>query len=136
MSHWKPDDLPIVAEAYLMLGDGREANRLLAEAVDGQTATNKQLLLIDGLRVRAMLTSDEGQWEEAERTLNTARALTRSISHVYATGRVLYTYRVLKSAAPEKACIHLQEVLELFRRLGARPYIQKTERALAELAGN
>jgi hypothetical protein len=52
----------------------------------------------------------------------------------YLEGRILYEWGRMYAAreAPQQAQERLEEALVIFRRLGARPYIERTEQALAD----
>jgi uncharacterized protein HemY len=86
------------------------------------------------LRVEAMVLSHGGQWGEAEGAFTEAVSLARSTSNPYAEARALHEWgrMCLQTGVPQHAQKMLEEALAIFRRLGARPYIERAEQALAE----
>jgi hypothetical protein len=87
------------------------------------------------LRVSAMLAYRQGRWEEAERNVADALAMTRAMGMPYNEALVLQEYGRLHASRDEhgEARARLVEALAIFERLGARPEIERTEQLLSGL---
>lgn len=131
--------LPVLAWTYLELGDDRRAEELAASAIARATAEDNQMALVEALRVQGIIRSQQGSFQEACRSFEEGLALLRRMKqYPYLLARLLYDWGStdLENAEPMRARGRLEEALSIFRRLGARPYIERTERALAELEEN
>jgi tetratricopeptide (TPR) repeat protein len=91
--------------------------------------------LADVLRVRALLATRQGRWQEAEVTLEESLALCRAMPYPYAEAKALYVSGQFHAARgePERACAHFEEALAILSRLGERLYAEHIERALTAL---
>jgi hypothetical protein len=89
--------------------------------------------LVDALRVEAMVAIRQLRWQQAERALAEGLALARSMSYLYAEGRLLHVYGQMHvaNAEPGPARERLEVALAIFQRLGAR---KDAERADADIA--
>jgi hypothetical protein len=124
-----------LAWAYLDMGDVAGAAALLNEVTVTARAQNDRLVLVDALRIQAMVADRQGQWEAAVASLDEGLALARSMPYPYAEGRLLQVYGALQAQrghlVPGRA--HLEAAWEIFQRLGARRHGQKVETSLATL---
>jgi class 3 adenylate cyclase/tetratricopeptide (TPR) repeat protein len=127
--------LPILAWAYLETGDASRAAQHAVEARDRATSGQNALVLVDALRIHGMVQGHEQQWEQAEQAFGEAVSLARSMPYPYAEACAFYEWGTIhvQQGKPEQARQQLQEALEIFRRLGARPYVERTEQALEKL---
>jgi class 3 adenylate cyclase/tetratricopeptide (TPR) repeat protein len=126
---------PILAWAYLVTGDGR-ADAVAAAGVEA-ARKHSRVALVEALRVQGMILTARENWEEAEGALREAASLAREMPYPYGEARALYAYGVLQQrrGAPAEAVELLGRAREIFRALGARPDLERTEDTLAELAG-
>lgn len=81
--------LPLLAEAYLGLGDDSTATMLAERAVTLARSIPHAPALLDALRVQARLALRRQCWEAAEADLAEALASARAMSHPYAEARLL-----------------------------------------------
>jgi tetratricopeptide (TPR) repeat protein len=127
--------LPVLAWAHLELGDVEQAVQVVGEALRRARSEELRLVLVEALRVQAMLEVRLEQWEEAERALNEGISLARSMPYPYAEARLLHLYgrRHAHPANAETAREHLTAALAVFQRLGAHKDIERVEQDLARL---
>jgi tetratricopeptide (TPR) repeat protein len=128
--------LPVLAWAYLETGAAAKAEALLAQGIERATAQHMRLALPDMLRLRGMALRCQGRQVEAECSFQDALALARGMSYPYAEARILHEDGIMQAWKREaqQARDRFEEALAIFRRLGARPYIERTERDLAALS--
>jgi tetratricopeptide (TPR) repeat protein len=126
---------PVLAEAYLDLGDVARAEELVLQRVQRFRAQNHRRALALWLRMLGMVLGQQHRWEEAERVFTEAVSLAHAMPYPYAEGRSLYEYGLLhvRRGEPEQARARLEEALAVFRQLGARPYIERTECVLYDV---
>jgi tetratricopeptide (TPR) repeat protein len=122
-----------LAEAHLRMGDVAGAEELASESVERAAALMQGSFLVWPFRVKGMVLAEQGRWDEAEVAFEQALALSRKMEAVYREGRILYEYGIMyaRKGEPERARDLLEAALAIFRGLGARPYIERTEQALA-----
>jgi tetratricopeptide (TPR) repeat protein/transcriptional regulator with XRE-family HTH domain len=125
--------LPRLAWAKLELGKGDEADRISAEAVERGWSQDYHLALTDGLRVRGAVLASQDRWDEARQVFEAGVSLTRSMPYPYAEGRLLAEWGRMEMDRPDVARQLLEEALVIFQQLGARPYIQRTDKVLVGL---
>jgi tetratricopeptide (TPR) repeat protein/transcriptional regulator with XRE-family HTH domain len=127
--------LPVLAWACLEMGDMDQANRVVTEAIRRARTGMYRLRLVEGLRVQALVMRREGQWAGAEGVLEEGLALARGIPYPYGEGRLLDVSGRLHRDRGEPAAARerLKSALAIFRRLGARKDIERTEQVLATL---
>ncbi|PWT70159.1 MAG: hypothetical protein C5B60_12545, partial [Chloroflexi bacterium] len=126
--------LPLLAQAYLELGDVGKASALAANSVTRATAANMRLVLADALQVKASVALWQRRWDTARDMLEDALALSRAIPYPYAEAKGLYTYGLLHQLKGElqQAAERLTAARTILNRLGERFYAQYVERALAK----
>jgi tetratricopeptide (TPR) repeat protein len=129
--------LPVLAWAHLELGQVDQATDALRQALARARREDMRLVLMEALRVRALIAIRQQRWAEAERSLEEGLALARSMPYPYAQARLLHVYGCLHSqkGEPEAARERLEVALALFRRLGARTDVALAEQALSTLPG-
>jgi tetratricopeptide (TPR) repeat protein/transcriptional regulator with XRE-family HTH domain len=127
--------LPCLAWAYLDTGDSDRAAELLADGIAHAQSQLYQLALMDGLLVRARVEVCQQRWTEAQSTLDSAIALSRTILLPYAEAKALYIYGLLHAArqAVEPAQERLIAAVTILHRLGERLYSSHVEQALTDL---
>jgi tetratricopeptide (TPR) repeat protein len=125
-----------LASAYLAQ-DEEEQVRRAEETAERAVALGRQQpgFLADALWTKGMVLIRQGRHEEAERALDEGLTLAASQPYPYGQGRILYELGLMhhEREAPQRARECLEQALAIFQRLGARPYIERTERALHEL---
>jgi tetratricopeptide (TPR) repeat protein len=127
--------LPLLAWALLDLGGVGEAAEVAARAVARARDQGRQVLLVDALRVAAMIAARQGHWEEAECALQEGLALARRMGYPYGEARLLLVYGTLhaQTGQPELARERLETAQAIFQRLGARKDIERAENLLIPL---
>jgi tetratricopeptide (TPR) repeat protein len=126
----------VLAEALLDSGNVERAASIVDEGIRDTRASGRRMALMDWLRLRAALLIRGGRWNEACAVLEEGIALARQMPHLYGEGRILHAMGQMHAARGEagQARERWEEALGIFRRLGARPSIERTERALNALA--
>jgi len=127
--------LPVLALAHLRAGDAVRAADIVVQATR-RARPDARLVLVDALRVRALVAIEQGNWREAYRALDEGVAVAREMPYPHAEARLRQAYaeahtRVGHSAA---ALEHLETAQAIFNRLGARKDAEVTERAIACVA--
>jgi tetratricopeptide (TPR) repeat protein len=124
--------LPTLAWACLQTGDTARGEEIAARATAQARAEHDQRNLVEALRVQGLVMSRQERWSEAEQCFGEALSLVERMPYPYARGRVLYDYGLMCRDQGEltKARELLTAALAVFRRLGARPHSERTERAL------
>jgi tetratricopeptide (TPR) repeat protein len=119
--------------AHLELGDVEQAEDILITSLERTRRQSHRLALVDLLRVQGMLLSRQGRWEEAEDAFKEAVSVSQRMPYPYAEARARYEWGQMLRAKdqPLPAQERLEEALVIFRRLGVRPHVERTERALA-----
>jgi tetratricopeptide (TPR) repeat protein len=127
--------LPTFAWALVEAGKTEKAAEVARRAVE-RTRGQEPLNLVDALRVRGMVLTQQGQIEEAAGALREGLELARSLPHPYAEGRILYQLglRAQLRGEPQQVREHLEEARAMFQRLGAAKDVERTEQVLSELA--
>jgi tetratricopeptide (TPR) repeat protein len=128
--------LPVLAWAYLELGDTDHGAQLVADAIRRARAHHYRLGLAEALRVQALLALRQGRWAEAERALEEGLALTRSMPYPRGEDRLLQVYGAshIQTGQTEMAHERLEAALAVFRRLGACKDAERTQQAIGSLS--
>jgi uncharacterized protein HemY len=128
--------LPVLAWAHLELGEVAQARDVVERAIRRTRPENLRLVLVDALRVQAMVAARQEQWEEAARAVEEGVALARSMPYPYAEARLMHLAGRLHAQVgkPEAARQRLAAALTIFQRLGARKDIEQVEHDLAAYA--
>jgi tetratricopeptide (TPR) repeat protein/transcriptional regulator with XRE-family HTH domain len=127
--------LPLMAWALLALGALGEAAEVACQAVARARDQGRQVLLVDALRVAAMVAIRRGRWEEAEGALAEGLSLTQQLGYPYGEARLLQVYGDwhAQRGQLEPARERLAAALAIFQRLGARTAAEHAEQAVAAL---
>ena len=130
--------LPMLAWAQLELGEVEQAAQTVEQALTRARREEMQLVLVEALRVRALIALRQERWPEATRSLEEGVVLARAMPHPYAEGRLLHVYGLLhaQQGVSEAAGELLAAALALFWRLGASQDVAQVEQALAALSHN
>jgi tetratricopeptide (TPR) repeat protein len=127
--------LPLLAWAYLELGNDDHAEQMALEGIERARAQGHRLALVELLRVCGMVLARGRRWDEAERAFEEAVSVARSVCYPYAEARALYEWGLMHVAKPDPS--HAQELLEgaavIFRGLGSQPYSELAQKARADL---
>jgi hypothetical protein len=96
-----------------------------------------RLVLVEALRVQALIALRQGHWAEAAHIVEEGLALARAMPYPYAEARLLSFdgRRLAAQGEAGPARERLEATLATFRRLGARTDVVLTEQALATLPG-
>jgi tetratricopeptide (TPR) repeat protein len=127
--------LPCLGSAYLELGEVDRAEETVMTGRERAARQSHRLALVDLLRVQGVLRSRQGRRAEAEHAFGDAVSLARSMPYPYAEARALYEWGRMQGAKEEPllAQSRLEDAGAIFRRLGARPHIERMQQALAAL---
>jgi tetratricopeptide (TPR) repeat protein/DNA-binding XRE family transcriptional regulator len=128
--------LPRLALATLELGEVAEASDLAEAAVRRARALGSPLMLADALRAQALVAIRQRRWAAAQRVLDEGLVAARSVPYPYAEARLLHAYGQMHAdqAESQLARARLEAAGAIFRRLGARKDVERTEHFLATLA--
>jgi tetratricopeptide (TPR) repeat protein len=123
------------AWAQLEVGDMLRAATLVERCIMLATERNNRLDLCEALIVQGRICSGQRQLKEAEQAFADVLSLARSMSYPLAEGRTLYEWgRTLTAYGKrQEAREHLEKALQIFQRLGARPFVEQTDQALRKL---
>jgi tetratricopeptide (TPR) repeat protein len=136
LDEWGTAELvPLLAWACLELGEQERATALVAESLTRTRELQHQLVLVDVLRIRAMVALRRGCRCEAEEALEESLVLARSMPNPYAEAKALYVYGLLEIAQsePDQAHERLEAALTILNRHGERLYAEQVERELSTL---
>jgi tetratricopeptide (TPR) repeat protein len=127
--------LPVLAWAQLEQGQAEQAAAVVGQALVRARREDMRLVLVEALRVQALIALRQEQRGEAARSLEEGVALVRSMPYPYAEARLLHVYGRLHTlkGEPEVARKRLEAALAIFQRLGARTDAGRTEQAIADL---
>lgn len=125
--------LPVLAWAYLELGDQAQAEQTIDQALRRMRAENLRLMLANALRVHAMILIRQARWDAATSALEEGLAVACAMPYPYAKGRLLQVYGQMHTARgePFPARERLEAALAVFRWLGARKDIEQVAQLLA-----
>ncbi len=130
--------LPILAWAYLQLGDEDQAQVLIDQALARTRERQMRAALAETLQVQARIAARGRRWEEAACALKEARQLARMMSCPYDEARscCIAGQMALQRGQNAEARQQLEEALRLLGQLGERRYAEQVEQALAELGAS
>jgi tetratricopeptide (TPR) repeat protein len=128
--------LPLLAWACLELGEEDRADALIRDALSDEAMEVERLVLVDALRVQAMIWTRQQRWDEAVGALEEALTLTRAMPYPYAEAKALYSYGQLHVARDEseQAREKYEAALAICARMGEGMYRPHIERALQQLS--
>jgi len=128
--------LPVLAWAQLELGAVDEAAATVEQALRRARPEEMHLVVVEALRVQALVLLRREQWDEAARSLAEGLALARAMPYPYAEARLLHLDGTLRAQQGEGAAArdHLAAARAIFARLGARRDSERLEGTLARLS--
>ncbi|MGI8825258.1 MAG: ATP-binding protein [Chloroflexota bacterium] len=128
--------LPVMAWTYLELGEPGKALKTAQQAVARARENRALLHLVYALWVEGMVLTAIEDWGEAQRDLEVALTMAKTMPYPYAEGRILRQYGLLnhKQGQLERASERLQAACQIFERLGARWDLERTHEALTQLS--
>jgi tetratricopeptide (TPR) repeat protein len=127
--------LPVLAWAYLELGDMTAAERWSKESIRRATQAGYQVPLVEALRVRGLLLGEQNRLKEAEQMLEQSLAVSRALAWPYAEVKTLFAYGCLlhRAGKDQEATARLQAALALSAPRSERLYAAKIEATLTML---
>ncbi len=125
--------MPVLAGAYAANGDPERARQTVEEAIRRSRTAEALLPLAEALVVRGRIYTAERCWDEAENDFEEAARTARGMPNPHLEGRALYERGLMRQQRGhiEQARENLNAALDIFNRLGARPYIERTSDALS-----
>ncbi len=121
------------SSALLDLGNAGGAEQLVVRAIADATRSHTRLGVLHGLMVQGVIRSREGRTMEATNLLEGALSLARRMPYPYGVGRILYYLAMVPASDRGQRERCLTEAREIFERLGAQPYLERVDRALAQV---
>jgi tetratricopeptide (TPR) repeat protein len=127
--------LPRLAWACLELGEVGRAQELLDLALGPLRVQSYPIALVDALGVQARVAMRREHWPEALSALSEGLDLARAIPYPFGEGRLLHLMGMLhrRRQEPESALEWLATALAIFRLLGARKDLERTEQLVIAL---
>ncbi len=124
----------VLAWSLLELGNDHTAAVIVAPEIARARAENDQLGLVHLLWIHALIAARQARWADAEGALAEVLTITRRMPYPYHEARALETYGSMQAQQGDRSAARQSwvEALVIFERLGARPYIERIERNLAE----
>ncbi len=123
------------AEAYLGCGNVAEAARLADLSIERLTEEKAVVELPIARRVAGMVAAAGGEYDRAAGIFADVAEAARAIKLPHAEACALYEHGLLCARTGDRMEGQrlLEDSLKIFTRLGARPYIERTRRALSGL---
>lgn len=127
--------LPILAWAYLQLGNEDQAQRLIDEALARTRERQIRAVLAETLQVQARIAAHRRRWKEAEQALKKACQLAQMMSCPYDEAKAYFIAGqiALQQGQKVEARQQFETAQGLFCQLGERRNAQQVRQALAEL---
>jgi tetratricopeptide (TPR) repeat protein/transcriptional regulator with XRE-family HTH domain len=127
--------LPLVAWAYHVLGNAKNAERTIEEWMRRVSRHDMTRQRADGLRIKAMIAQSGCQTNLARNTLEEALSLCETMSYPYGKAKTLYIYGlVLKEQAEVPfAREYLEMAQAILQELGEREYSRVVSLAIGDL---
>ncbi len=113
--------LPTLAQAYLEMGQVARATAVVQQAIHRTRGQELRFILVDALRIQALIAIRQGHGPEAQTALDEALALAHAMPYPQGEARVLAVYGAmhLRQGERAQARVRLEAALEILRRLGA-----------------
>lgn len=127
--------LPLAAQLRLALDESADAETLIDRALAQAAATNDQIVMVEALRVRALIDAGAGKHAAAETGYAEACEIARAIGSPHAEAQALFDWGLFAAQRGRQAPARqrLTAAHAIFQRLGARPEAEAATRALAKL---
>jgi tetratricopeptide (TPR) repeat protein len=128
--------LPLLAEAQLDCADVSAAERTAQDLLARTRRTGYRIHEADALRVLGMVYAQQQRWQEARQALEAAGQIARDLPYPFVEAQTLYWYgtSLMREGKIDQARQRLDTARDLFQRLGARPYLRRTDNALSACA--
>ncbi len=123
------------AWAHLDCGNLAKAAELSELAVNRLIEENSVVELLIARRVVGMVAGAQEDYERAAAIFEEVAELARQVPFPHAEACAFYEHGMmcLRQGNLEQARSHLEAGLKIFSRLGAQPYIERTQAALSQL---
>jgi hypothetical protein len=127
--------LPRLAQAYLDMDKVAEAEAAAHRAVERAAEMQYRLVLVDALRVRALIAARGGRYQEATHDPDEALTLCRVMPYPYGEAKALWVYGHLEANRGElvTAQERFMATLAICEQLGERMYAERIEHELEAL---
>ncbi len=127
--------LPMLAWAYLELGRLDESASAVEQALARARPEEMRLVLVEALRVQALVQIRRERWAETACSLEQGLTLARAMPYPYAEARLLHVAGQCDAARGETGPTRERwtEALAIFTRLGARADAARVEQTLTTL---
>jgi tetratricopeptide (TPR) repeat protein len=127
--------IPVLAEVYLELGRLADAEKLVGQGITRARDRHDRIGLVEWMRLQGIVRTRQGQWQEAQQLLDEALALAGTMAYPYAEAHIRRELGHLHVLRGERARARtlLEDAVAIFQRLGARPDVEQTEKAITEL---
>jgi tetratricopeptide (TPR) repeat protein/transcriptional regulator with XRE-family HTH domain len=125
----------ILAEGHVELGHADEAEAIIASTMRRAAEADQLTVITELTRVRAILRSRQGRWDESRADFDEAIAHAKEMQYRFAQARCLYSWGVMETGAGnlERARELLNEASVIFGELGDRVYAERVKTALSVL---
>ncbi len=121
--------LPLLAWAYLEMGDTESAATISAQATRSMQMMGMRVPLPNALRIQAMVADRQGNRDAAKTALAEAVTIAEAMGYPYAKAQALFVWAQLASDN-EASQERLREAHTIFKRLGASGDAARSEKAL------
>lgn len=127
--------VPLLAWAWLELGEAEQALRLMEQARAGTTDEPLRGVLVEMLRVQARLAAKHERWQEAEEALSASLRFCREMPWPQAEAKTLYVAGLVAFQRGEitLAGERFRLALGILARLGEQLYSELIQQVLEEL---
>jgi tetratricopeptide (TPR) repeat protein/transcriptional regulator with XRE-family HTH domain len=134
MVSYSKEGLCLLAWSYLQVGEVDQAQALLSQVLSTARQARMIPMLVQALRVQALLWSKQERWQEAEQALQEALMLCRGMAAPYAEAKTLYVAGLVSRHRREfePARQRFEAALTLLERLGERLYAGHIEQLLGQ----
>jgi tetratricopeptide (TPR) repeat protein len=128
--------LALLGWAQVQLGDGRQSESLVAASVMRAAATGLRCVLVDALRIQALVAAHAGRWQETLADIEEALALAHALPYPYGEAKAHSTFGqlLLRRNEPERGYEHLAAARAILAQLGERLYAREVEQLSAAAA--
>jgi tetratricopeptide (TPR) repeat protein len=130
--------LPVLARTYLEQGQVERAVETVEQALARARPEGMRLVLVEALRVQALIALHRDRWDEVARSLEEGLEVARGMPHPYAEARLLRLDAEVQVRRGELVAARerLAAAGAIFARLGARRDAAQVDLALAGLSQN
>jgi tetratricopeptide (TPR) repeat protein/transcriptional regulator with XRE-family HTH domain len=124
-----------LVNAYLECGDMEHAEALSTGWQQEENGLGGTLGRPDWLIVRARLRAAQGRWEEARSDIEEAIDISSRFRVALMLADTMHAYGqiLVQHGEPDMARERFKTAVGMYRHIGAQPYVERTERALAAL---